>query len=153
MESDVFFIPCFVDLNLLSPETAGAGFAFLQYCNLNSLRTKFILSISLFLGLSIPQYFRVYEMFFGFGPVHTHSVAVCELDAIDQTNSIKLSHSHLFLLLAIAVQCDGQCHLLIAGYGGRHTGLPSGLHPPVLGSECEEGQGLVLVGEVQVLQV
>ncbi|CAD6214106.1 unnamed protein product [Miscanthus lutarioriparius] len=54
---------------------AGAGFSFLQYCNLNSLRTKFILSISLFLGLSIPQYFRVYEMFFGFGPVHTHSVA------------------------------------------------------------------------------
>jgi len=54
---------------------AGAGFAFLQYCNLNSLRTKFILSISIFLGLSIPQYFRIYEMFFGFGPVHTHSVA------------------------------------------------------------------------------
>ncbi|GJM96279.1 hypothetical protein PR202_ga13100 [Eleusine coracana subsp. coracana] len=55
--------------------TAGAGLSLLQYCNLNSLRTKFILSISLFLGLSIPQYFRVYEMFFGFGPVHTHSVA------------------------------------------------------------------------------
>ncbi|KAJ1294555.1 hypothetical protein BS78_01G154000 [Paspalum vaginatum] len=55
--------------------TAGAGLCFLQYCNLNSLRTKFILSISLFLGLSIPQYFRIYEMFFGFGPVHTHSVA------------------------------------------------------------------------------
>ncbi|GJN23657.1 hypothetical protein PR202_gb11323 [Eleusine coracana subsp. coracana] len=55
--------------------TAGAGLSLLQYCNLNSLRTKFILSVSLFLGLSIPQYFRVYEMFFGFGPVHTHSVA------------------------------------------------------------------------------
>ncbi|TVU45585.1 hypothetical protein EJB05_05075 [Eragrostis curvula] len=55
--------------------TAGAGLSLLQYCNLNTLRTKFILSISLFLGLSIPQYFRVYDMFFGFGPVHTHSVA------------------------------------------------------------------------------
>ncbi|XP_008648666.1 nucleobase-ascorbate transporter LPE1 isoform X1 [Zea mays] len=32
-----------------------------------------------------------------------------------------------------SVQRDGQCHLLIAGDGGRHTGLPSGLHPPVLG--------------------
>lgn len=57
--------------------TAGAGLSLLQYCNLNTLRTKFILSISLFLGLSILQYFQVYEMFFGFGPVHTHSVAVC----------------------------------------------------------------------------
>ncbi|PAN45581.1 hypothetical protein GQ55_9G125700 [Panicum hallii var. hallii] len=55
--------------------SVGAGISLLQYCNLNTLRTKFILSISLFLGLSIPQYFRIYEMFFGFGPVHTHSVA------------------------------------------------------------------------------
>ncbi|CAO2170787.1 unnamed protein product [Urochloa humidicola] len=55
--------------------SVGAGLSLLQYCNLNSLRTKFIASISLFLGLSIPQFFRIYEMFFGFGPVHTHSVA------------------------------------------------------------------------------
>uniref|UniRef100_A0A0E0NZW6 Uncharacterized protein n=1 Tax=Oryza rufipogon TaxID=4529 RepID=A0A0E0NZW6_ORYRU len=56
-------------------ETAAAGLCFLQYCNLNTLRTKFILSISLFLGLSIPQYFREYEVFYVFGPVHTHSPA------------------------------------------------------------------------------
>uniref|UniRef100_A0A0D9ZBX3 Uncharacterized protein n=1 Tax=Oryza glumipatula TaxID=40148 RepID=A0A0D9ZBX3_9ORYZ len=55
--------------------TAAAGLCFLQYCNLNTLRTKFILSISLFLGLSIPQYFREYEVFYVFGPVHTHSPA------------------------------------------------------------------------------
>ncbi|WVZ60156.1 hypothetical protein U9M48_010212, partial [Paspalum notatum var. saurae] len=54
--------------------SVGAGLCLLQYCNLNTLRTKFILSVSLFMGLSIPQYFRIYEMFFGFGPVHTHSV-------------------------------------------------------------------------------
>uniref|UniRef100_A0A0D9VXR0 Xanthine/uracil/vitamin C permease n=1 Tax=Leersia perrieri TaxID=77586 RepID=A0A0D9VXR0_9ORYZ len=54
---------------------AAAGLSFLQYCNLNTLRTKFILSISLFLGLSIPQYFREYEVFYVFGPVHTHSPA------------------------------------------------------------------------------
>ncbi|NP_001105384.2 nucleobase-ascorbate transporter LPE1 [Zea mays] len=69
-------LPIFAALYcVLFAYSAGAGFSLLQYCNLNSLRTKFILSISLFLGLSIPQYFRVYEMFFGFGPVHTHSVA------------------------------------------------------------------------------
>jgi nucleobase transporter 1/2 len=58
--------------------SAAAGLCFLQYCNLNTLRTKFILSISLFLGLSIPQYFREYEVFYVFGPVHTHSPAVRE---------------------------------------------------------------------------
>uniref|UniRef100_A0A0E0KHQ9 Uncharacterized protein n=1 Tax=Oryza punctata TaxID=4537 RepID=A0A0E0KHQ9_ORYPU len=61
--------------NLLCTVLPAAGLCFLQYCNLNTLRTKFILSISLFLGLSIPQYFREYEVFYVFGPVHTHSPA------------------------------------------------------------------------------
>ncbi|KAA0033253.1 putative nucleobase-ascorbate transporter 10 [Cucumis melo var. makuwa] len=37
-----------------------SGLDFLQFCNLNSFRTKFILGTSFFLGLSIPQYFREY---------------------------------------------------------------------------------------------
>nr|CAD1832432.1 unnamed protein product [Ananas comosus var. bracteatus] len=52
---------------------ASAGIGLLQFCNLNSLRNKFIIGISLFLGLSIPQYFREYETEAGFGPVHTRS--------------------------------------------------------------------------------
>lgn len=36
---------------------ASAGLGFLQFCNLNSFRTKFVLGSSFFLGLSIPQYF------------------------------------------------------------------------------------------------
>ncbi|KAI4998544.1 hypothetical protein ZWY2020_053886 [Hordeum vulgare] len=55
--------------------SAAAGLCYLQYCNLNTLRTKFILCISLFLGLSIPQYFREFETFYGFGPAHTRSLA------------------------------------------------------------------------------
>ncbi|XP_057519770.1 nucleobase-ascorbate transporter 6 [Amaranthus tricolor] len=47
------------------------GLSFLQFCNLNSFRTKFILGFSIFLGLSIPQYFNEYEAIKGFGPVHT----------------------------------------------------------------------------------
>ncbi|XP_022134748.1 putative nucleobase-ascorbate transporter 10 isoform X2 [Momordica charantia] len=39
---------------------SSAGLGFLQFCNLNSFRTKFILGSSFFLGLSIPQYFREY---------------------------------------------------------------------------------------------
>ncbi|KAA0061379.1 Xan_ur_permease domain-containing protein [Cucumis melo var. makuwa] len=37
-----------------------SGLGFLQFCNLNSFRTKFILGTSFFLGFSIPQYFREY---------------------------------------------------------------------------------------------
>nr|GMD15112.1 nucleobase-ascorbate transporter 7-like [Ipomoea batatas] len=48
-----------------------AGLSFLQFCNLNSFRTKFILGFSVFMGLSIPQYFNEYTAINGFGPVHT----------------------------------------------------------------------------------
>lgn len=48
-----------------------AGLGFLQFCNLNSFRTKFILGFSVFMGLSIPQYFNEYTAVNGIGPVHT----------------------------------------------------------------------------------
>ncbi|CAI9280347.1 unnamed protein product [Lactuca saligna] len=48
-----------------------AGLSFLQFCNLNTFRTKFILGFSIFLGLSVPQYFNEYEAINGFGAVHT----------------------------------------------------------------------------------
>eukprot|EP00268_Persea_americana_P012076 TRINITY_DN1506_c0_g1_i1.p1 TRINITY_DN1506_c0_g1~~TRINITY_DN1506_c0_g1_i1.p1 ORF type:complete len:533 (+),score=82.10 TRINITY_DN1506_c0_g1_i1:760-2358(+) len=47
------------------------GLSFLQFCNLNSFRTKFILGFSVFMGLSVPQYFNEYTVVTGFGPVHT----------------------------------------------------------------------------------
>ncbi|CAD6344224.1 unnamed protein product [Miscanthus lutarioriparius] len=50
-----------------------AGVGFLQFCNLNSFQTKFILGFSLFMGLSVPQYFNEYTSVAGFGPVHTHA--------------------------------------------------------------------------------
>ena len=48
-----------------------AGLSFLQFCNLNSFRTKFILGFSVFMGFSVPQYFNEYTAIKGFGPVHT----------------------------------------------------------------------------------
>ncbi|CAL9773894.1 unnamed protein product [Musa acuminata subsp. burmannicoides] len=48
-----------------------AGLGLLQFSNLNSFRTKFILGFSVFLGLSIPQYFKEYTSVAGYGPVHT----------------------------------------------------------------------------------
>ncbi|GAB2289528.1 Nucleobase-ascorbate transporter 6 [Dionaea muscipula] len=47
------------------------GLSFLQFCNLNSFRTKFILGFSIFLGLSIPQYFNEFTAINGYGPVHS----------------------------------------------------------------------------------
>ncbi|KAL8106297.1 hypothetical protein AgCh_029914 [Apium graveolens] len=49
------------------------GLSFLQFCNLNSFRTKFILGFSIFMGLSIPQYFNEYLAVKGYSPVHTKS--------------------------------------------------------------------------------
>lgn len=39
---------------------SSAGLGFLQFCNLNSFKTKFILGFSIFMGISVPQYFREY---------------------------------------------------------------------------------------------
>ncbi|KAJ1389909.1 Xanthine/uracil/vitamin C permease [Sesbania bispinosa] len=50
-----------------------AGLGFLQFCNLNSFRTKFILGFSIFMGFSIPQYFKEYTALKFYGPVHTHA--------------------------------------------------------------------------------
>ncbi|KAK4437174.1 Nucleobase-ascorbate transporter 6 [Sesamum alatum] len=48
------------------------GLSFLQFCQLNSFRNKFILAVSIFLGLSVPQYFNGYTAINGYGPAHTH---------------------------------------------------------------------------------
>ncbi|KAK6916321.1 Nucleobase cation symporter 2 family [Dillenia turbinata] len=50
---------------------SSAGLGLLQFCNLNSFRTKFILGFSLFLGLSVPQYFNESVIVSRHGPVHT----------------------------------------------------------------------------------
>ncbi|KAK9286750.1 hypothetical protein L1049_015154 [Liquidambar formosana] len=52
---------------------SSVGLSFLQFCNLNSFRTIFILGFSLFMGLSVPQYFNEYVLISGHGPVHTRS--------------------------------------------------------------------------------
>ncbi|KAF5731905.1 putative nucleobase-ascorbate transporter 10 [Tripterygium wilfordii] len=45
---------------MLCGYVSSAGLGFLQFCNLNSFRTKFILGFSFFIGFSVPQYFREY---------------------------------------------------------------------------------------------
>ncbi|XP_068645071.1 nucleobase-ascorbate transporter 2 [Aristolochia californica] len=50
---------------------ASVGLSFLQFTNMNSMRNLFITGVSLFLGLSIPQYFYEYTAYAGHGPAHT----------------------------------------------------------------------------------
>ncbi|KAL8141972.1 hypothetical protein V2J09_015004 [Rumex salicifolius] len=47
------------------------GLSYLQFCNLNSFRTKLVLGFSIFLGLSVAQYFNEYTAINSYGPVHT----------------------------------------------------------------------------------
>ncbi|KAL8518962.1 hypothetical protein ACS0TY_010062 [Phlomoides rotata] len=58
---------------LLFAYVGAGGLGFLQFCNLNSFRTKFILAFSIFMGLSVPQYFNEYQSVKRFGPVHTRA--------------------------------------------------------------------------------
>ncbi|KAL2930933.1 Nucleobase-ascorbate transporter 2 [Bienertia sinuspersici] len=49
------------------------GLSFLQFTNMNSMRNLFITGVSMFLGLSIPNYFREYTASALHGPSHTRA--------------------------------------------------------------------------------
>ncbi|KAM1031119.1 hypothetical protein TB2_034399 [Malus domestica] len=53
---------------------ASAGLGLLQFCNLNSFRTMFIVGFSIFMGLSVTEYFHEYHLISDRGPVHTRSI-------------------------------------------------------------------------------
>ncbi|KZV41650.1 nucleobase-ascorbate transporter 10-like [Dorcoceras hygrometricum] len=50
-----------------------AGFSFLQFCNLNSFRTKFVLGFSFFVGLSLPQCFKENRLNSSTIQIHTNT--------------------------------------------------------------------------------
>ncbi|KAI3888972.1 hypothetical protein MKX03_028771 [Papaver bracteatum] len=52
---------------------ASVGLSLLQFTNMNSMRNMFITGVSLFLGLSIPEYFREYTALAHHGPAHTNA--------------------------------------------------------------------------------
>ncbi|MQL98011.1 hypothetical protein Taro_030711, partial [Colocasia esculenta] len=52
---------------------AAVGLSFLQFTNMNSIRNLFITGVSIFLGLSVPQYFYVYTTGAHHGPAHTRA--------------------------------------------------------------------------------
>ncbi|XP_065882152.1 nucleobase-ascorbate transporter 3 [Euphorbia lathyris] len=50
---------------------AAVGISFIQFSNNNSMRNQYIIGLSLFLGISIPQYFATNITMNGHGPVKT----------------------------------------------------------------------------------
>ncbi|CAO2819682.1 unnamed protein product [Amaranthus hypochondriacus] len=52
---------------------SSAGLNHLQFCNLNSFRTLFILGFSSFMAISVPQHFRDYLLRSNSSPLHTSS--------------------------------------------------------------------------------
>ncbi|KAF5201062.1 Nucleobase-ascorbate transporter like [Thalictrum thalictroides] len=50
---------------------ASVGLSFLQFTNMNSMRNLFIVGVALFLGLSVPEYFREFAATARHGPAHT----------------------------------------------------------------------------------
>ncbi|XP_039070030.1 nucleobase-ascorbate transporter 3-like [Hibiscus syriacus] len=55
-------------------QLAASGITFIQFANNNSMRNIYVLGVSLFLGLSIPQYFAINTSYDGHGPVRTNAI-------------------------------------------------------------------------------
>ncbi|KAL9238537.1 hypothetical protein vseg_012942 [Gypsophila vaccaria] len=92
-------LPIFAAINcVLYAYVASAGLDFLQFCNLNSFRTKFILGLSLFMGLSVPRYFNEFLAVEGRTPVFTHSMAFNSLVQVIFTSAATVGGVTAFFL-------------------------------------------------------
>ncbi|CAA6657543.1 unnamed protein product [Spirodela intermedia] len=80
-------LPIFAGLYCILFPYVGGRVGLLQFCSVNSFRTKFILGFSLFLGTSVAQYFREYSLFNDIvnvvfsSPVMVGSVVAYSLDS------------------------------------------------------------------------
>ncbi|KAL6213237.1 hypothetical protein ACLB2K_012684 [Fragaria x ananassa] len=95
---------------------ASAGLGLLQFCNLNSFRSKFIIGFSLFMGLSVPQYFHDYLLTSGHGPLHTHQIWFNNIVQV-------IFSSAATVAIIVALFCD-----LTMGCGHSSTRRDSGRH-------------------------
>ncbi|CAL5409997.1 unnamed protein product [Camellia sinensis] len=75
---------------------ASIGLSFLQFTNMNSMRNLFITGVAMFLGLSIPEYFREYTAGALHGPAHTKAGWFN-----DFLNTIFLSSPTVALIVAV----------------------------------------------------
>ncbi|CAN0920799.1 Nucleobase-ascorbate transporter 4 [Linum grandiflorum] len=95
---------------------ASAGIGLLQFCHLNSFRSKFILGFSLFLGLSIPQYFSEVVIVTGHGPFHTKSTWFNDMMQVIFTSQATVA----FLVAFILDSTHSRSHKSTRRDSGRH---------------------------------
>ncbi|CAN1284924.1 Nucleobase-ascorbate transporter 4 [Linum perenne] len=95
---------------------ASAGIGLLQFCHLNSFRSKFILGFSLFLGLSIPQYFSEVVIVTGHGPLHTKSTWFNDMMQVIFTSQATVA----FLIAFILDSTHTRSHKSTRRDSGRH---------------------------------
>lgn len=62
---------------MLHCSLGAVGISFLQFTNMNSMRNLIIIGLTLFLGISVPQFFDQYWTSSRHGPVHTNALWVC----------------------------------------------------------------------------
>jgi hypothetical protein len=137
--------------------SAAVGLSFLQFTNMNSMRNLFIVGVSIFLGLSVPEYFFRYTMAAGRGPSHTKAgwVRLSLPFAYGSSFQYGLSFRRLlwFNFLngrGIAVQRLHQHHLLVATDSGADGGRVPGQYAG--DEERGQGPGHAVVGAVPVVQ-
>lgn len=117
------------DIHFLVNQWAGsAGLGFLQFCNLNSMKTKFILGFSVFMGLSIPQYFNEYTTINGYGPVHTGARWVSNYSLLLLTWSPTKADHEFFCHGSFAVQWYDQCPVLVRSLCSWPAGIVPWCH-------------------------
>ncbi|XP_047978940.1 nucleobase-ascorbate transporter 6-like [Salvia hispanica] len=80
---------------------SSAGLGYLQFCNLNSFRTKLILGFSFFVGISLPQYFRENHATTGTGPLHTPARWFNDMISV-----MLMSHATVAGLVALVLDCS-----------------------------------------------
>ncbi|CAH1418603.1 unnamed protein product [Lactuca virosa] len=78
---------------------SSVGLGHLQFCNLNSFRTKIILGLSFSLGLSLPQFFREHWVS-NHGPMHTHARWFDNMVSV-----VLMSHASVAVMIAMILDC------------------------------------------------
>lgn len=126
--------------------SGSVGLSFLQFTNMNSMRNLFITGLSLFLGISIPQFFDEYWTPNRRGLVHTNAGWVSSRSSKKLKCEIEMN----LKFPSCAVQCVLEHGVHVPAHGGAdHRGVP---WQHDRGGEVEEGPGDAVVGEVQDLQ-
>lgn len=107
-----------------------AGLALLQFCNLNSFRTKFIIGFALFMGLSVPQYFKDSLLISSRGPVHTRATWVRMFTFVIGSSLFNFSYGNLklFWLAFLAVQQHHTSDFFFSGNRGCYSRFLVGYH-------------------------